>query len=131
MKLFFKHKKVGRRLISMVILMGIYGYIVYQEGRIDVPNTESFQSLSAPELLWRFQVNEGDIFLNQVVSVSGIVTTNSDSTLVLNNSIYCMMAINIAESKIKLDTITVKGRCLGYYEPLKQVQLDNCFIDNS
>ena len=85
MKIFFQHKKTGRRLISLVILMGIYGYLVYQKENIDVASTISVESLSAQEMLWRFQVNEGDDFLNQVVSVTGTVTAAGDSSLLLNN----------------------------------------------
>ena len=129
MKIFFRHKKVGRRLISLVILMGIYGYLVYQKNYIDIDNTTAIETLSAQEMLWRFQVNEGDDFLNQVISVTGIVTSADDSTLLLNNSIYCMLDSDVSGIGLKFDTITVKVRCLGYYKPQRQVQLDHCIIE--
>ena len=130
MKIFFQHKKTGRRLISLVILMGIYGYLVYQKENIDVASTISVESLSAQEMLWRFQVNEGDDFLNQVISVTGTVTTAGDSSLLLNNSIYCMMDTPVSGEGLNLETVTIKGRCLGYYQPQKQVQLDHCIIED-
>lgn len=130
MKIFFQHKKTGRRLISLVILMGIYGYLVYQKENIDVASTISVESLSAQEMLWRFQVNEGDDFLNQVVSVTGTVTAAGDSSLLLNNSIYCMMDIPVSGEGLNLETVIIKGRCLGYYQPQKQVQLDHCIIED-
>ena len=129
MKSFLQHKKVGRRLISLVILMGIYGYLVYQKENIDVAGTISVESLSAQEMLWRFQVNEGDDFLNQVVSVTGTVTSAGDSSLLLNNSIYCMMDTPVSGEGLNLEAVTIKGRCLGYYQPQKQVQLDHCIIE--
>ena len=130
MKIFFQHKKTGRRLISLVILMGIYGYLVYQKENIDVASTISVESLSAQEMLWRFQVNEGDDFLNQIVSVTGTVTSAGDSSLLLNNSIYCMMDTPVSGEGLNLETVTIKGRCLGYYQPQKQVQLDHCIIED-
>ena len=130
MKIFFRHKKVGRRLIFLVILMGIYGYLVYQKNYIDIDNTTAIETLSAQEMLWRFQVNEGDDFLNQVISVTGIVTSADDSTLLLNNSIYCMLDSDDLGIGLKFDTVTVKGRCLGYYKPQRQVQLDHCIIES-
>ena len=130
MKTFLQHKKVGRRLISLVILMGIYGYLVYQKENIDVAGTISVESLSAQEMLWRFQVNEGDDFLNQVVSVTGTVTAAGDSSLLLNNSIYCMMDTPVSGEGLNLEAVTIKGRCLGYYQPQKQVQLDHCIIED-
>jgi len=116
-------------LISLVILMGIYGYLVYQKENIDVAGTISVESLSAQEMLWRFQVNEGDDFLNQVVSVTGTVTAAGDSSLLLNNSIYCMMDTPVSGEGLNLEAVTIKGRCLGYYQPQKQVQLDHCIIE--
>ncbi len=130
MKIFFQHKKTGRRLISLVILMGIYGYLVYQKENVEVAGTISVESLSAQEMLWRFQVNEGDDFLNQVISVTGTVTSAGDSSLLLNNSIYCMMDTPVSGEGLNLETVTIKGRCLGYYQPQKQVQLDHCIIED-
>lgn len=117
-------------MISLVILMGIYGYLVYQKENIDVASTISVESLSAQEMLWRFQVNEGDDFLNQVVSITGTVTAAGDSSLLLNNSIYCMMDTPVSGEGLNLETVTIKGRCLGYYQPQKQVQLDHCIIED-
>jgi len=130
MKIFFQHKKTGRRLISLVILMGIYGYLVYQKENIDVASTISVESLFAQDMLWRFQVNEGDDFLNQVVCVKGTVTAAGDSSLLLNNSIYCMMDTPVSGEGFISETVTIKGRCLGYYQPQKQVQLDHCIIED-
>ena len=117
-------------MISLVILMGIYGYLVYQKENIDVASTISVESLLAQDMLWRFQVNEGDDFLNQVVSVTGTVTAAGDSSLLLNNSIYCMMDTPFSEEGLNSETVTIKGRCLGYYQPQKQVQLDHCIIED-
>ena len=117
-------------MISLVILMGIYGYLVYQNENIDVASTISVESLFAQDMLWRFQVNEGDDFLNQVVSVTGTVTAAGDSSLLLNNSIYCMMDTPVSGEGFNSETVTIKGRCLGYYQPQKQVQLDHCIIED-
>ena len=67
--------------------MGIYGYLVYQKNYIDIDNTTAIETFSAQEMLWRLQVNEGDDFLNQVISVTGIVTSADDSTLFLNRCV--------------------------------------------
>jgi len=128
MKIFFKHKKVGRRLVSLVILMGIYGYIIYQKDFPNVANTLPIESITAKEMLWLFQINEGKNFVNQVVSVRGSVTAVFDSTILLNNSIYCMMDTLVPKEWLNLDSLEIKGRCLGYYKPLEQVQLDRCII---
>ena len=117
-------------MISLVILMGIYGYLVYQKENIDVASTISVESISAQEMLWRFQVNEGDDFLNQVVSITGTVTAAGDSSLLLNNSIYCMMDTPVSGEGLNSETVTIKGRCLGYSQPQKQVQLDHCIIED-
>ena len=109
--------------------MGIYGYLVYQKENIDVTNTISYETLSAQEILWRFQINEGDNFLNQVVTITGNVTATNDSTIILNSSIYCMMDTPVHGDQLNLGIIKVKGRCIGYYQPQKQVQLDHCIIE--
>ena len=108
--------------------MGIYGYLVYQKENIDVAGTISVESLSAQEMLWSFQVNEGDDFLNQVVTVTGTVTAAGDSSLLLNNSIYCMMDTPVSGEGLNLETVTIKGRCLGYDELLMEVRLDHVVV---
>ena len=131
MRGFFRYKKVTRRLITLVFLMGIYGYIAVKKQTVDIKNINTLELISAKDILWYFQINEGEKFLGQILSIEGVVTQKSDSTLVLNNSVHCFMDTSLENKWFDKNEIIISGRCLGYYEPMKKVQLDHCIVNTN
>ena len=82
-------------------------------------------TLSSKDLLWRFEIGEGDRIIGEIVSVSGMVTDLSDTSISLNNSVICWIEKKSLNKTLnKNDKISLRGRCLGYDEVQKKVQLD-------
>lgn len=124
MKIFFQQKKVGKRLILLVLLMGAYGFFLHQKEEAKFTE-KPLLTLSSTDLFWRFEVGEGDTIIGEIVSVSGMVTDISDTSISLNNSVICWIEKKSIEKKLNNnDTISVRGRCLGYDKVQKKVQLD-------
>ena len=124
MKIFFQQKKVGKRLVILVILMGAYGFFLHQKEEAKYTDKPLF-TLSSKDLLWRFEIGEGDRIIGEIVSVSGMVTDLSDTSISLNNSVICWIEKKSLNKTLnKNDKISLRGRCLGYDEVQKKVQLD-------
>lgn len=124
MKIFFQQKKVGKRLVVLVILMGAYGFFLHQKEEAKYTDKPLF-TLSSKDLLWRFEIGEGDRIIGEIVSVSGMITDISDTSISLNNSVICWIEKKSIQKIFKEnDTISLRGRCLGFDNIKKKVQLD-------
>jgi len=63
--------------------------------------------------------------------ISGVVSNFNinDSSLILNNKIYCSFLKRFDESSLKLgDTVLIKGRYVGFDDLFRQATLDNCTL---
>ena len=104
--------------------MGAYGFFLHQKEETKFTDKPSL-TISSKDLFWRFEVGEGNNIVGEIVSVSGMITDISDSSISLNNSVICWIEKNSLEKRLnKNDTISLRGRCLGFDKIQKKVQLD-------
>jgi len=66
-------------------------------------------------------------YLNQTITVSGVITSFNTENIMINNKIFCKFDNIVNKININ-DSIVVKGRCIGYDELLEEVKLDQCSI---
>ena len=66
-------------------------------------------------------------YLNQTITVSGVITSFNNENIMINNKIFCKFDTIMTEININ-DSTVVKGRCIGYDELLEEIKLDQCSI---
>jgi hypothetical protein len=66
-------------------------------------------------------------YLNQTITVSGVITSFNTENIMINNEIFCKFDNIVNKININ-DSIVVKGRCIGYDELLEEIKLDQCSI---
>ena len=66
-------------------------------------------------------------YLNQTITVSGVITSFNPENIMINNKIFCKFDTIMTEININ-DSTVVKGRCIGYDELLEEIKLDQCSI---
>jgi len=66
-------------------------------------------------------------YLNQTITVSGVITSFNTENIMINNKIFCKFDNIVNKININ-DSIVVKGRCIGYDELLEEIKLDQCSI---
>jgi len=66
-------------------------------------------------------------YLNQTITVSGVITSFKPENIMINNKIFCKFDTIMTEININ-DSTVVKGRCIGYDELLEEIKLDQCSI---
>lgn len=113
-------------VVILIIAASVYNYVFNSEHR-NIAQEEALVSMSAQDLFNHFEANETlatTTYLDQVVELKGKVTTIEDGAIVLDNVIQA----NFNESKILTlkegQTVTIKGRCVGYDELLELVKID-------
>ena len=83
---------------------------------------------SSTELLNKIQ-KEGNQWQDKVVIISGKITKLDSQGIMISPNIYCQFLDSIFSKKIQLnDTISVKGRVIGYDDLFEELKLDQCLI---
>ena len=104
--------KIFRSVLPLAALVAFTYYT--QKFKFDNVDSEPALITDADDLIWRFQVKEGDFLVNKVIQVNGIVTELDSLLIVLNHRIICSSESQI-DAKLR-DSLKLKGRISDYDE---------------
>lgn len=128
-----KRKKTA--LVAAVLLLmisaGVYFYygIIFKEARNIESEAPDF-SLTAKKLLEDYNADPkkaDSLYLNKTIEITGIGTKETDSSLILENSVFCLFKEKLKDKMINNKT-TIKGKCIGYDELFMEVKIDQCTV---
>jgi len=115
--------KIVRSIIPIIVLATFVYYT--QSLKPDYTSKEPVLTTDANDLVWRFQMNEGSELLNQIVKVNGNVTGIDSLLVILDHQVICSPDLSAGLVPSIGESITVKGRCIGYDDLLKELRLDH------
>jgi len=115
--------KIVRSIIPIIVLATFVYYT--QSLKPDYTSKEPVLTTDAHDLVWRFQMNEGSELLNQIVKVNGNVTGIDSLLVILDHQVICAPDLSAGLVPSIGESITVKGRCIGYDDLLKELRLDH------
>ena len=115
--------KIVRSIIPIIVL-AVFVYYT-QSLKPDYTSKEPVLTTDAHDLVWRFQMNEGSELLNQIVKVNGNVTGIDSLLVILDHQGSCAPDLSAGLVPSIGESITVKGRCIGYDDLLKELRLDH------
>ena len=104
--------KIFRSVLPLAALVAFTYYT--QKFKFDNIDSEPALITDADDLIWRFQVKEGNFLVNKVIQVNGIVTELDSLLIVLNHRIICSSESQI-DAKLR-DSLKLKGRISDYDE---------------
>lgn len=108
----------------LVGLLG-WGYLYTFHGKHrNIAKEVATADFQAPELLFKFQQGTAETHVDEVVFVTGDVTSIDQSTIVLNGMVQIDL-LNRPDTSIQNGkSIKIKGRCVGYDDLLEVVKID-------
>lgn len=104
-----------------------YNHFLYKEARNISTEKASF-TIKSSDFFKEYRANPTKAdskYLNKTIKISGIVTEVSDSTLTIDQKIFCQMTQKAASNLLN-KSISIKGRCIGYDDLFEQVKFDQC-----
>ena len=111
---------------SVIPIIAMIFFVYYTKNlKTDYTEIDPILKTSAHDALWRFQMNEGEELLYNVIQVNGNVTKIDSSDFILHYKIICTpdKISNFLSSEGK--KITIKGRCVSYNPITEELQLDH------
>jgi predicted PurR-regulated permease PerM len=130
-----KRKRIVLAIIVLLLLVssGIYFYYGFLMGEArNIASEMPDYSIKATELLKDYNADPkkaDSLYLNKTIEVTGKVTKETDSVIILENNIFCLFTKKVNNRLIN-NEVTVKGKCIGYDELFEEVKLDQCTITN-
>ncbi|WP_111684472.1 OB-fold protein [Winogradskyella tangerina] len=128
-----KRKKLIILAILIVALISaafVYNYVFNGEHR-NIAEEEVSIQIAAEEIFAEFQADETiatSKYLDKVVAITGEISLVETSALSLNDIIQVsFIEGTMPDVKLK-NTVTVKGRCVGYDELLEMVKIDQASV---
>jgi hypothetical protein len=129
-----KRKKTAIVIASLLLAVsaGIYLYygVVFKEARNIESEMPDF-SIAATKLIYDYNSNpeKADLlYLNKTIEITGKVTKETDSVVILENTVFCLFTQKTKDRLIN-SKVTVKGKCIGYDELFQEVKIDQCTIN--
>ena len=118
--------KIIRSIIPIIAIGAILYYS--KSMKVNYETEEPVLIIDASELIWRFQVDSAKDLLFQVVQVDGKITGKDSLFVILDHKLICSPAPETSIMANLDDSITVKGRCIGYDDLLDEIRMDNVFL---
>lgn len=129
-----KRKKTAIVIAGLLLAVsaGIYLYygVVFKEARNIESEMPDF-SIAATKLLNDYNSNPekaDSLYLNKTIEITGKVTKETDSVVILENTVFCLFTQKTKDRLIN-SKVTVKGKCIGYDELFQEVKIDQCSIN--
>ncbi len=92
--------------------------------------TEPILSTSGNDLVWRFQVNEGQDLIGKTVQISGKATGLDSNYVTIDNRVY-FLRDTLGLTNLKLgEEVNITARCANFNEKIGVVEVDFVTILN-
>lgn len=116
-------------LILIFLLFAAYKYI-YQDHR-DIQKEQAEFVVFSTSITKEFLQNSMEAekkYLNKTIEISGVITEITENDITLNNNVFCQFSSKITTLFTTKDSITIKGRCIGFDDLLELVKIDQSTI---
>lgn len=115
-------------LVAVIAGVSTYNYVMHGGAR-DLSEEATNFSVSSKVLAEAFTKNTAvanSKYLEKAIAVSGVVTSANANEITLDNSIVCTLKNSNDSIKVN-QTVTIKGRVIGYDDLMEEIKLDHCF----
>ncbi len=116
--------------LIVVVTASVFAYnYVLHGGARDLSSEDTAFTVNSKSMIDEFSANV-DVcnkkYLDKAITVSGTITSIAGKEVILDNAIICNLKDNDASLKTN-QTITLKGRVVGYDDLMGEIKLDQCF----
>lgn len=122
--------KISLALLALVAFIAwVYVYAFHSKHRT-IADEQATAEFQAPELLYAFTSQDANLtsYADQVILVSGNVTSTDENSIVLNGMVQVNLLPTVETPIQTGESITLKGRCVGYDDLLEVVKIDQATI---
>ncbi|MEI7509155.1 MAG: hypothetical protein WCJ62_06780 [Flavobacterium sp.] len=117
--------------VGYFTLLLVKDYMVNNLGKRDVKSEAAAFTLKSKDIIAEFTANADAAnkkYLEKPVAVSGVVSSAKEKEVILDGTVNC--GFTVADASMKEgQSVTIKGRVVGYDDLLGELKLDQCSIN--
>ncbi|WP_348811372.1 OB-fold protein [Flavobacterium maritimum] len=126
-----KKIKIIILLVAVIGLIGFFAYNYVMHGGARNLTTEKTNfTVTSESITSEFTTNiqkANEKYLEKAVAIKGKITASNGNEVILDGIVICNFKSQ--DLSIKKDqTVTVKGRVVGYDDLMGELKLDQCFV---
>ena len=125
-----KKKKILFLVVCVLVVGAYFGYRYLYKDHRDIQSEKASMEIQASELLMMFQSNATPELLNKTILVSGVVSERDSVSITLEGIVHCVLLDSNASADVG-ESVSVKGRCIGYDDLFELVKLDQSQLINT
>ena len=117
----------------VVLLVAISINYVFHGGARDLATEQTEFNVNSKDIILEFSsdvTSASKKYSDKAISISGRVTEVSDSIVTIDQTIICNLK-SPDSNIIKEQTISIKGRLVGFDDLLGELKLDQCSINKN
>jgi len=126
--------KNAKIILLVVMVIGLIGFLAYNYvmhgGARNLESEKTNFTVSSASITSEFTTNVESAnkkYLEKAVAIKGKITASNGKEVILDEIVTCSFK-NPDLSIRNGDTITVKGRVVGYDDLMGELKLDQCFV---
>ena len=117
-------KKIVFLIVMLVLVVGAYtGYKYLYKDHRNIGEEVAAMEVSATKLQEMFLSDSSENVLNKTLIVNGTITQIEDNSMTIDEKVHCSFELEF-EGLTMGDTVSIKGRCIGYDNLFEIVKLD-------
>lgn len=131
------NKKIYWNSLRFVLPLCIIGlviiFLMYNKPHKNFEESQPEFTIGSKDLIILYQNNPNNAnnrYLDKILLLTGVVTDIEENLIILDNGIVCTLdPSQVITKNIRLgNTISIKGRCIGYDDLLEEIRIDHSFI---
>ena len=119
-------------LLLIVIAFGVYNYL--NKSHRDIASEKAAFSKTVSEVFQAFITNDSlanKTYLDKTISVKGTITNLdlANKIITVDEKLSARFTDKVPDNAKLRDSITLKGRLVGFDDLLEEIQMDQCTIN--
>lgn len=126
--------KKAKLIILIPIVIGLFGFFAYNYvmygGARNLATEETIFAVTSSSITSEFITNiekANEKYLEKAITIKGKITASSRNDVILDGVIICSCNNQVLPIKTE-ETVTIKGRVVGYDDLMGELKLDQCFV---
>lgn len=118
-------------VIILILIIGFFSYkYIYKSHRI-IKNETPHYSKNSSDLINDFTSNyeiASQKYIDKTIQLTGVISAINETSLEIDNKIICYFSDMLIDDELLNNSVTIKGRCIGYDDLLEELKMDQCII---
>ena len=118
-------------VIILILIIGFFSYQYIYKSHRNIKNETPHYSKNSSDLINDFTSNyeiASQKYIDKTIQLTGVISAINETSLEIDNKVICYFSDMLIDDELLNNSVTIKGRCIGYDDLLEELKMDQCII---